>query len=105
MSKTHGSEALAAIHRTVEGLRAAGLASKRAMDHFDGLCLVESGGLSPVELRRIRLAAKASRADFARRLGVSPHLVGRWERGEAAPDEAATSRLSAIAKERQFTDT
>lgn len=96
--RTYESEALAAIHETAEGLRAAGAMSKTTMDRFDEMCLTPVRALSPGEIRDIRIGAGASQAVFARHLNVSVGLVSQWERGEKKPSGPALKLLTLVAR-------
>lgn len=85
MSKTFKSDALAAIHETASDLSDAGLMDKRTMREFDKLCLTPVVGLSPDEIKEIRLNTHVSQSVFAHYLNVSPGLISQWERGEKHP--------------------
>ena len=93
MSKTFKSDALAAIHETASDLSDAGLMDKRTLREFDKLCLTPVAGLSPDEIKEIRLNSRVSQSVFAHYLNVSPGVVSQWERGEKRPAGASLKLL------------
>lgn len=95
-AKTYKSEAMAAVHEMMEGLRGAGSIDKRTMRDFDEACLAPAPALSPDEIRAIREAAHVSQPVFARYLNVSKNLVSDWERGTKKPGGPALRLLSII---------
>jgi len=95
-AKTYKSEALAAVHEMMEGLREAGNLDKRTMREFDEACLAPAPVLSPDEIRAIREAEHVSQPVFARYLNVSKNLVSDWERGTKKPGGPALRLLSVI---------
>jgi putative transcriptional regulator len=98
MTRKYRSGALAAVHETAAGLRAAGVLHKRTMRTFDELCLTRIESMTPEQIRRVRLREKASQAVFARYLNVTPGLVSQWERGEKRPGGASLKLLTLVAK-------
>jgi transcriptional regulator with XRE-family HTH domain len=60
---------------------------------------VIQGGMDPLELREIRLAAHRSLADVARNVGTAPSNLARWERGKAMPRFDAGMRWLAAIEE------
>jgi putative transcriptional regulator len=98
MTKRYRSNALAAVHETVLGLKEAGVLGKQTMKEFDELCLTPVERLSAVQIRRIRTREKASQAVFARYLNVTTGLISQWERGEKHPRGAAQKLLTLVAK-------
>ncbi len=98
MAKQYRSNALAAVHETALGLKAAGVLSKRTMKEFDAVCLTPVEQLSAAQIRRIRTREKASQAVFARYLNVTTGLISQWERGEKHPRGPALKLLTLIAK-------
>ena len=98
MAKRYRSDALAAVHKTAQGLRDAGVLDKQTMKAFDEMCLTRVEKLSPDRIRAIRLREKASQAVFARYLNVSTGLVSQWERGEKHPRGASLKLLTLVAK-------
>ena len=98
MSKQYSSSLMASIHETAEGLRAAGVMSKRTMREFDELCLTPVPALKPKQIRALRLREGASQPVFARYLNVTAGLVSQWERGEKHPRGASLKLLALVAK-------
>ena len=98
MSKQYKSEALAAAHEAAVGLADAGIMPKKTMRMFDELCLTPVEGMSPQEIRSLRLRENASQAVFARYLNVTTGLVSQWERGEKRPQGASLKLLTLVAK-------
>lgn len=98
MAKRYKSDALAAVHETAAGLHEAGVMDKCTMKAFDAMCLTPVEALTPDQIRRIRLRAKASQAVFARYLNVTTGLVSQWERGEKRPRGASLKLLTLVAK-------
>ena len=98
MTRTYKSEALAALHSTMEGLQETGAISKLTMRQFDEACLTPAPAFAPDEIRAIREAQHVSQAVFARYLNVSPNLVSDWERGQKRPGGPALRLLSVVQK-------
>ena len=99
MAKRYRSEALGAIHETLEALHGAGMVDKRTMREFDEACLTPIVPIAPEEIRAIRTRENLSQPVFARYLNVSKNLVSDWERGIKRPGGPAL-RLLTIVKER-----
>lgn len=97
-TKTHRSEALAAIHETAADLHEAGVLDKQTMRRFDALCLTPVAQLSPDEIRAIRQRESVSQTVFARYLNVTPGLVSQWERGQKRPQGASLKLLTLVKK-------
>ncbi|MGP0070849.1 MAG: helix-turn-helix domain-containing protein [Bryobacteraceae bacterium] len=98
MKKQYRSSLMASIHETAEGLRAAGVISKRTMREFDEVCLTPVRPLRAKQIRALRLKEGASQAVFARYLNVTTGLVSQWERGEKHPQGASLKLLTLVAK-------
>ena len=98
MTKTSRSKALATVHETALGLRAAGVIDKRTMKAFDAMCLTPVKPLTPAQIRNIRRREKASQAVFARYLNVTTGLVSQWERGLKRPRGASLKLLTLVAR-------
>jgi putative transcriptional regulator len=95
-AKTYKSDAMAAVHETMEGLYEAGSIDKRTMRQFDEACLAPAPVLTPDEIKAIREAEHVSQPVFARYLNVSKNLVSDWERGAKRPGGPALRLLSII---------
>ncbi len=98
MSKTYGSDALAAIHETASDLHDAGIMAKRTLRQFDELCLTPVRAIAPEEIRAIRERERVSQAVLARHLNVSTGLISQWERGEKRPAGASLKLLTLVQK-------
>ena len=98
MPKKYRSDALAAIHETMEALHEIGAVNKQTMREFDEACQTPVQVLAPDEIRQIRLREHISQPVFARYLNVSKNLVSDWERGVKKPGGAALRLLTVIQK-------
>ncbi len=98
MSKKYRSEAMAAIHETMEALQKVGAIGKQTMRRFDDACLTPVLELSPKRIKAIRAREHVSQTVFANYLNVTPNLVSKWERGEKRPSGPALKLLSLVAK-------
>ena len=78
MKRNYRSEALAAIHETMEGLHEARAISKMTMRKFDELCLTPVEPLAPEEIQALRRREGVSQNVFARYLNVGRKLIGEW---------------------------
>lgn len=96
MTKKYRSEALAAIHETMEALHEVGALDKQTMREFDDACLTPVRPLQPTEIRAIREQEQVSQPVFARYLNVSKNLVSDWERGVKRPSGAALRLLTIV---------
>jgi putative transcriptional regulator len=96
MSEKYKSEALAAIHETMEALHDVGAIDKQTMREFDEACLTPVRMLSPDEIRELRLREHLSQSVFARYLNVSKNLVSDWERGVKKPGGPALRLLTIV---------
>ncbi len=98
MKKQYRSRVMASVHKTADGLAAAGAMNKQTMREFDELCLTPVRPLTPEEIRDLREREGASQAVFARYLNVTTGLVSQWERGEKHPQGASLKLLALVAK-------
>lgn len=98
MTKKYRSDALAAVHETMEGLYESGAIDKQTMRDFDEACLTPVRMLGPEEIRQIRQREHISQPVFARYLNVSRNLVSDWERGVKKPGGPALRLLTVIQK-------
>ena len=98
MAKKYRSDALAAIHETMEALHEVGAIDKQTMREFDESCLTPVRALAPEEIRAIREHEHLSQPVFARYLNVSKNLVSDWERGIKKPGGPALRLLTVIQK-------
>ena len=99
MTKRYRSDALAAIHETMEALHGIGVVDKVTMREFDEACLTPVQELSPEEIRALREREHVTQPVFARYLNVSKNLVSDWERGIKKPGGPAL-RLLTIVKQK-----
>lgn len=100
MSKTrqYKSEALAAIHETMDSLHQIGTIDKKTMRDFDETCLEPAVELQPGEIRNLRTREHVSQPIFALYLNVSKNLVSDWERGVKKPGGPALRLLNIVQK-------
>ncbi len=98
MAKKYRSDALAAIHETMEALHEVGAIGQRTMRQFDEACLTPVRVLTPEEIKALRIRERISQAVFARYLNVSKNLVSDWERGVKKPGGPAVRLLTVIEK-------
>ena len=98
MNKRYRSEALAAIHETMEALHEAGAIDKQTMRQFDEACLTPVRPLTADEIKQIREREKVSQTVFANYLNVTASLVSKWERGEKRPSGASLKLLTLVEK-------
>lgn len=98
MVKKYRSDALAAIHETMEALHGIGAVDKKTMREFDEACLTPVQIMSPEEIRALREREHLSQPVFARYLNVSKHLISDWERGVKKPDGPALRLLTVVKK-------
>ncbi|MCE0734254.1 DNA-binding transcriptional regulator [Halomonas sp. G15] len=96
MAKQYRSDALAAIHETLEALHEAGAIDHQTMRDFNETCLTPVKALSPEEIRALREREYLSQPVFARYLNVSKNLVSDWERGVKRPGGPALRLLTLI---------
>ena len=90
------SRILDEMHETAQGLRGAGLISKRRMAEFDILCHLEVHEMSPEEIKSLRERAHVSQAVFAAMLNISPSTVQKWEAGAKKPGGPSLKMLNLI---------
>ncbi|TAN53438.1 MAG: DNA-binding transcriptional regulator [Methylococcaceae bacterium] len=98
MTKQYRSEALAAIHETMEALHEVAAIDKQTMREFDEACLTPIQPLNAESIKSIRLRERISQPVFARYLNVSKNLVSDWERGIKKPGGPALRLLTVIQK-------
>ena len=98
MNKKYRSDAMAAIHETMEALHQTGAIDKQTMRRFDDACLTPIRPLKPKEIKAIREKEHVSQTVFATYLNVTTSLVSKWERGEKRPSGASLKLLSLVEK-------
>ncbi|MFN7902346.1 MAG: helix-turn-helix domain-containing protein [Holosporales bacterium] len=84
-SQTYKSDAFAAVHETVQGMRDARLITMKTMRDFDELCLTPIHPFTPEGIRALREREEVSQAVFAHYLNVTTDYVSKWERGLKSP--------------------
>jgi putative transcriptional regulator len=92
------SEALAAIHESMEALHRVRAIDKRTMRRFDDACLTPIRPLKPEDIKAIREREHVSQTVLANYLNVTSSLVSKWERGEKRPSGASLKLLTLIEK-------
>lgn len=85
MPKKYRSDALAAIHETMEALHEVGAVDRQTMREFDETCLTPIEVMLPEQIKALRMREHISQPVFARYLNVSKNLVSDWERGIKSP--------------------
>ena len=98
MSKKYRSEAMGAVHETMEALHNVGAIDKQTMRRFDDACLTPVQPLSAKQIKALRVREHVSQTVFANYLNVTPNLVSKWERGEKRPSGPALKLLSLVEK-------
>ncbi len=98
MGKKYRSDAMAAVHETMEALHKVGAINKQTMRKFDEACLTPVQPLSPKQIKALRQREHVSQTVFAHYLNVTPNLISKWERGEKSPSGPALKLLSLIEK-------
>lgn len=98
MAKKYRSDAMAAIHETMEALHEVGAVNKQTMRDFDETCLTTVETITAEDIRALREREHLSQPVFARYLNVSKNLVSDWERGVKRPGGPALRLLSVIQK-------
>ena len=93
MSKKYRSDAMAAIHETVEALHDVGAVDKQTMRRFDDACLTPIRPSKPREIKAIREREHVSQSVFANYLNVTRLAV--WSAsGSAVKSGLRGPRLS-----------
>jgi putative transcriptional regulator len=98
MGKKYRSDAMAAVHETMEALHKVGAIDKQTMRRFDDACLTPVQSISPKQIKLLRKRENVSQTVFANYLNVTPNLVSKWERGEKRPSGPALKLLSLVDK-------
>ena len=98
MGKKYRSDAMAAVHETMEALHRVGAINKQTMRKFDDACLTPVQPLSPKRIKALRQRENVSQTVFANYLNVTPNLVSKWERGEKRPSGPALKLLFLVEK-------
>jgi putative transcriptional regulator len=96
MPKKYRSDAMAAIHETMEALHEVGAVDRQTMREFDETCLTPIEVMLPEQIKAIRIREHISQPVFARYLNVSKNLVSDWERGVKKPGGPALRLLTVI---------
>lgn len=98
MSKKYRSDAMAAVHETMQALRDVGAIDKKTMRRFDTACLTPIRPLKPKQIKAIREKERVSQTVFANYLNVTSSLVSKWERGEKRPSGPSLKLLTLVEK-------
>ena len=98
MSKRYRSDALAALHESLEALHDIGAIDKRTLREFDEACLSPVLPMAPEDIRALREREQLSQPVFARYLNVSRNLISDWERGVKKPGGPALRLLTIVQK-------
>jgi putative transcriptional regulator len=54
-----------------------------------------------VDVKRVRIKARMSQAEFARAFRINPRTLQEWEQGRRKPDATTRAYLAVIAKNRE----
>lgn len=92
------SDAFEAIHASAAALHKVGAMDQTTMRQFDESCLATPQALEPLEIKRIREAAKVSQPVFARYLNTSESTIQKWESGSKHPSGMALKLLFVVQK-------
>lgn len=98
MTKRYRSDALAALHESLEALHDIGAIDKRTLREFDEACLSPVLPMAPEDIRALRERELLSQPVFARYLNVSRNLISDWERGVKKPGGPALRLLTIVQK-------
>lgn len=98
LTKQYRTEALGAIHESMQALYEIGAIDKQTMREFDEGCLTPVKPLTPRQIKAIREREHVSQTVFATYLNVTSSLVSKWERGEKRPSGASLKLLSLVEK-------
>ncbi|WP_058532977.1 helix-turn-helix domain-containing protein [Legionella saoudiensis] len=95
-SKAYKSEALGALHETMNDMFESGIIDKKTMREFDLSCLTPIHQFLPEEIKALREREQVSQPVFATYLNVSKDLVSQWERGIKKPAGTSLKLLSLV---------
>lgn len=87
---------LATLHETAHDLAKAGVMDVATLREFDALCLPPVKDYTPSQIKRIRLANKASQGVFAAYLNTSPSTIQKWEQGQKKPNGPSAKLLNLV---------
>ena len=98
MTKRYRSDALAALHESLEALHDIGAIDKRTLREFDEACLSPVLPMAPEDISALREREQLSQPVVARYLNVSRNLISDWERGVKKPGGPALRLLTIVQK-------
>ena len=98
MTKRYRSDALAALHESLEALHDIGAIDKRTLREFDEACLSPVLPMAPEDIRALREREQLAQPVCARYLNVSRNLISDWERGVKKPGGPALRLLTIVQK-------
>ena len=84
------------VHETAQGLTQAGVMDVATLREFDVLCLPPVKDYTPSQIKRIRLANRASQGVFAAYLNTSASTVQKWEQGQKKPNGPSAKLLNLV---------
>jgi len=96
MPKKYKSQALAALHESMSGLRDIGIIPAKTMRKFDESCLTAVKAMPPEQIIEVRTKAGVSQAVFAKYLTVTTGTVSKWETGKKHPSGPALKLLDLV---------
>ena len=87
---------LETVHETAQDLAQAGVMEVATLREFYALCLPPVKEYTAVQIKRIRVANKASQGVFAAYLNTSPSTVQKWEQGKKKPNGPSRKLLNIV---------
>ena len=87
---------LETVRETAQDLAQAGTMDVATLREFDALCLPPVKEYTAAQIKRIRLANKASQGVFAAYLNTSPSTVQKWEQGKKKPNGPSRKLLNMV---------
>jgi putative transcriptional regulator len=84
------------VYETAQGLTQAGVMGVATLREFDVLCLPPVKDYTPSQIKRIRLANRASQGVFAAYLNTSASTVQKWEQGQKKPNGPSAKLLNLV---------
>ena len=87
---------LETVHETTQDLAQAEVMEVATLREFDALCLPSVKEYTAVQIKRIRVANKASQGVFAAYLNTSPSTVQKWEQGKKKPNGPSRKLLNIV---------
>jgi putative transcriptional regulator len=87
---------LETVHETAKDLTQAEVMEVATLREFDVLCLPPVKEYTATQIKRIRMANKASQGVFAAYLNTSSSTVQKWEQGKKKPNGPSRKLLNIV---------